>query len=207
MSKLIPGLPKIINNCPKNQTTKQKMQRFPSPTLTARLQNIIPNNRRLLNSAPEHAEFPNSGAKTTLKEKMITSLHTAMTETTLHLTLIAHFEQSFPCKKPIFHSKPHNKSMLWNSKGKPNHFPPNSFISLLSKSLPSFRADIRTPLRGSPYWFITFSLLGCIVLQTKVYVQSFGVNGLVMEWTDGLAGIPPKISLACTLSFPTQKRT
>jgi hypothetical protein len=117
MSKLISGVPKIINNSSINQTTKQKMQRFLSPTFTAKLQNIIPYNRRLVNSASEHAEFPNSEAKTTLKEKMITSLHTAMTETTLHLTLISHFEQSFPCKKPIFHSKPHNKSMLRNRKG------------------------------------------------------------------------------------------
>jgi hypothetical protein len=155
MSNLIPGMPKIVNNNPKNQTTKQKVKRFPSLTFTAKMQNIITNNKRLLNSAPEHAEFPNSGAKTTLKEEMITCLHTTMTETTPHLTLIAHFKLPFPCKKPIFHSKPHNKSMLRNCKGKPNHFPPNSFISLFFKSLPSFRADIRTPLRGSPYWFIT----------------------------------------------------
>jgi hypothetical protein len=155
MSNLIPGLPKVINNSPKNQMTKKNVKRFPSLTFTSKLQNIIPNNRRLLNSALEHAEFPNSRAETALKEKMITGLHTAMTETALHLTLIAHFDQPFPCKKPIFHSKPHNKSMFRNSEGKPNHFPPNSFISLFSKYLPSFRADIGTPFRGSPYWFIT----------------------------------------------------
>lgn len=93
MLRLIPVPPKIIDSRAQHQSAEIILQSL-LPTTPPHSNYIIPKNRRISNIATTHNFLPDG--RTTLKEKMVSTLQTSYAVNTSDITFISPFSQMIP---------------------------------------------------------------------------------------------------------------
>jgi hypothetical protein len=85
---------------------------------------------------------PYSPAKTAMEEKMGYKFLSPITEPAKSITLKSPPADPILCNKSTPENKPQDKSMSWDSQGKPDNMTPRYLRELGPKAVPSFRARI-----------------------------------------------------------------